>query len=45
MTLQTLIKKYTRFGPLIGREVKENNLDFDEDRRKVFIVNLTNGKK
>jgi len=42
---KTLVKKYTRFGPVVGRVVKENSLDFDEDRRKVFIINTDSGKK
>ena len=40
-----MIKKFTKFGPVIGRVVKENFLDFDEDRRKIFIVYMESGKK
>ena len=40
-----MINKYTRFGPLVGKITKENALDFDEDRKKVFITYTQLGKK
>ena len=40
-----MIKKYTRFGPVEGKVVKENELDFDEDRKKMFIINTDSGKR
>ena len=43
--LQVPVNKYTRFGPLVGKIVKENSLDFDEDRKKVFITYTQLGAK
>ena len=40
-----MIKKYTRFGPVEGKVVKENELDFDDDRKKMFIINTDSGKR
>ena len=40
-----MIKKYTRFGPVEGKMVKENELDFDDDRKKMFIINTDSGKR
>ena len=40
-----MIKEFTRFGPLVGTETEESGMDFDEDRKKVFIVYTDNGNK
>ena len=43
--LQAMIKEFTRFGPIVGIVTEESGMDFDEDRKKVFIVYTNNGKK
>jgi len=39
------VKAFTRFGPLVGRNIREEEMDFDEDRRKVFIIYTDDGKR
>ena len=42
---QVPVKAFTRFGPLVGRNIREEEMDFDEDRRKVFIIYTEEGKR
>jgi len=39
------VKAFTRFGPLVGRIIKEEEMDFDEDRKKVFIIYTNEGSR
>ena len=42
---QVPVKAFTRFGPLVGREIRVEEMDFDEDRNKVFIIYTEEGKR
>ena len=37
------LRAFTRLGPLRGRECAESEIDFDEDRSRVWLVYCENG--